>query len=219
MKGRGFILGPGEWARIRHLPVVFRSMGFRGLAGYLKGILWEKRVYLKLERDVHNSESTCFANTAVLDEGFRWVCSDLAELRRLRDRKGRKGPLPMECWTDLRAGLHWFQSLWKGDDLVHIHWVALPGQKTSLPRQYAGPGEAEIRAAFTAPAFRSRGCFTLALQKTLADLGDGSVQRVFAYIRPTNHPSVRAFENAGFQIAGRVTVVMRLGFCRTEPIA
>lgn len=217
MKGRTFILGPSGWRRMQHLPLVCRLMGVRRFAEYLRGLLWEQRVYLRLERSIHNSASVCPAGLPAAAEGFRWVRGDLTELRRLRDQKHLRSLLPLECWTDLRAGLHWFQSLWRGEEeLVHIHWVALPGQKTSLPRLEVGSGEAEIRAAFTAPAFRSRGFFALALHKTLADLAHGPVHRVFAYVRPANQASLRAFQKAGFQVAGLQIVKMRLGFCRTE---
>lgn len=215
-KGSGFILGPDEWKRKRHLLLFFRLMGLRRFAGYLKGMLWEQRVYLRLGRRIHDSEPICSVGPAGLGEGLRWVQGDLMELRRLRDRKGLKGLLPLECWTDHRAGLHWFQSLWKGEELMHIHWAALPGQKTSLLRQYVSLGEVEIRAAFTAPAFRSHGCFTLALQKTLADLAHESVHHVFAYVHPANRPSVRAFQKAGFESATQAAVVMRLGSLQND---
>lgn len=216
MRGRTFILGSSDWRRMRHLPLVFRLMGVRRFAEYLKGILWEQRAYLRLERSIHSSAPTGSADVPPAVEGLRWVQGDLAELRRLRGQKHLRSLLPLECWTDLRAGLHWFQSLWREEELVHIHWVALPGQKASLPRQVVGPGEAEIRAAFTAPAFRSQGFFALALHKTLADLAHGPVHRVFAYVRPANQASLRAFQKAGFQVAAQQIVKMRLGFCRTE---
>jgi|DewCreStandDraft_2_1066082.scaffolds.fasta_scaffold00450_24 RimJ/RimL family protein N-acetyltransferase len=196
--------------------VLLRVRGWREFSRTLRGALWDDREYLRLERTVDKPEPTCPVGLPALEQSFRWVRADLRELRRWRERARKNTAIPSECWMDLTAGLHWFLGLWNAEELVHIHWVALPGQKTSLPGATVDPGEAEIRGAFTSPTYRSQGFFGAALKRSVGDLGACAVHRVFAYVRPKNVASLRAFQKNRFQVTARCSVRVRLGVHKTE---
>ncbi len=117
---------------------------------------------------------------------------------------------------DLDPGLRLVSTVWTGNELAHLQWAALAGEKSSLRGQRVKPRQAEIRAALTFPPYRSQGLFSAALQLTLQDLAAQRVQQVLAYVAPENQPSLRAFQKAGFRVAGRCRVRTCFGLTRTR---
>lgn len=189
--------------------------GPRVVYRHVRGVLWETLDYWQLERSLHSWEATADDRRTRLCNLFQWTADGLARLQAWRQVRGREKQLvPGEYWMDVDSGLRLVSTVSAGDELAHLHWAALAGEKSSLRGQRVKPQQAEIRAAFTFPTYRSQGLFSAALELTLQDLAARGVQKVLAYVAPENQPSLRAFQKVGFQFAGRCRVRTRFGVTR-----
>lgn len=127
--------------------------------------------------------------------------------------------LPQDFFEDRIHGLtQAFGGFVKGQ-LVHILWLSVHGERSTVPGFILGSKEVEMRNVTTLKAFRGRGILNYAVTKAALDLRQRGVERIFVHVEEDNIPSLRGFRNAGFQTTHRVIIRRVLGFdrVRVEP--
>ena len=191
---------------------VWQACGSGEVLARLADILWSGRSYLRVERGLEDLAGTK-DDQALRGLRFRKGGESLDALKRWRMVQRMLGTrAPIECCMDAMAGLNRSYTVWTGDELAHVSWVAGPGEKSSLPGWPVPPKSCEIRASYTFPAYRGRGICVAVLREIVHDLAREGLTLAFAHVRPDNEPSLRAFAKVGFRVTGAWRVRCRLGW-------
>lgn len=156
----------------------------------------------------------------------QYPCPEAFELRFLSSRQfdeargASSGSLPQDFFEDRIHGLtQAFGGFVKGQ-LVHILWLSVHGERSTVPGFVLGAKEVEMRNVTTLKPYRGRGILNHSVLKAAQELSHRGIATVYVHIEEDNVPSLRGFRNAGFQSTHRVIIRRILGFdrVRAEPV-
>ncbi|MGH9337697.1 MAG: GNAT family N-acetyltransferase, partial [Vicinamibacteria bacterium] len=90
----------------------------------------------------------------------------------------------------------------EGNDIAGLIWIYYPGDKSRLFQLQ--DGEAELNQGYVPPPFRNRGVFKKVLAFACEALEKQGYRTAYAMVHWENTPSLKAFEDVGFEPQGRV---------------
>lgn len=203
-------------SKLRSLIQQVRRNGLAGLLELIKANLSRLDACLRLQLDLTRWRPP-----------EQFPCPEGFELRHLARqdfesaRKTASIDLPQDFFEDRIHGLtQAFGGFVKGE-LVHIAWMSVHGERSTVPGFVLGPQEVEMRNVMTVKAARGRGILNYSVLKSAMELKQRGIRNVYVHIEDDNVPSLRGFRNAGFVTTHHVTIRRVLGFDRVsvEPVA
>lgn len=124
--------------------------------------------------------------------------------------------LPQDFFEDRIHGLTQAFGGYVNGRLVHILWLSVHGEPSTVPGLVLGSREVEMRNVTTLKAFRGRGILNYSVMKAALDLRQKGIETVYVHIEEDNTPSLRGFRNAGFQTTHHVVLRRILGIDRVR---
>ena len=111
---------------------------------------------------------------------------------------------PLRLWRllgILRRGNRWIFFAKIGDEFCHYTFVK-PGSSYSKMFPVIERGSVMIGPCLTSESFKGRRIYPTMLKHVVNSMASGGIERSYIYTHPSNTPSIRGIENAGFKKCG-----------------
>ncbi|MBI1841712.1 MAG: GNAT family N-acetyltransferase [Verrucomicrobia bacterium] len=201
-------------SKLRSLVQQLRTGGLRGVISLLRSNLFNVDRCLRLELDLTVFD---FTELPPCPPDYLLRRSDQVDLERVR--AAASTPLPQDFFEDRIHGLTEAYLGFLSGELVHVLWLAVSGQPSTVSGFRPKPREAEMRNVITVRPARGRGILTYSVRAAAADMKRKGFERVYAHIAENNTPSLRGFQRAGFVPTQRVVLRRVLGWDCVEESA